>query len=89
MTNTHKTHKRHKSQKHKKGGCKMTDTQRVKLLLTVLKPCLKKSRRPDEWKGKRYLTHWGSKTELGLAAVVYRIMYADEIPINVLGDDND
>lgn len=64
----------------------MNRAQRVELLLKVLEPCLKKSRRP-EWSGARYLTNWGSKTALGLGAVVFRIMYAEEIPAGVLGDD--
>jgi hypothetical protein len=61
----------------------MEKTERVRLLIKVLEPCLKKSRN-KEWGTPRYITHWGSKTELGLGAVVYRIMYDEEIPASVL-----
>ena len=57
----------------------MNDQERAEYLVKLLKPCLKGSRNPD-WSTPRYITEWGSKTEVGLKAIITRVISGDDLP---------
>jgi hypothetical protein len=58
----------------KEKGEKVGGIERARYLLEILKPGLK-MRRCKDWSSPRFDTEWGTKTEMGMVAVIYRVMY--------------
>lgn len=52
--------------------------RRAGKLMEILEPCLKKASREAHWETERYNTIWGSKSFIGMVAVICRVMYGDD-----------
>lgn len=57
----------------------MSNEEKAEQLFQVLKPCLKRTRKPG-WATLRYVTAWGSKTEDGLKKLIARILNNEKPP---------
>jgi len=60
-----------------KGGI-FGDKLRAEKLMEILAPCLTTTDREPHWQSERYNTTWGTKSYLGMVAVICRVMYEDQ-----------